>query len=229
MAMLAESMAAAAAGAGSAVRGALQSVSVLIFRGRGRRYLTAVVEMTAVPMASRAAGLPVRELTLLPIQPIAAEAISEIAAQLQARGIEVHVKPSILRPAGAYDARRRQLRADVLLRRVALASERPVVGLTDADCYVPPLNFVFGVARPGGDSALVTLARLRTRAGGTTFMRRAMKEIFHEAGHGAGLPHCSDPRCVMHFSNSLTETDAKGEQLCAVCRRRLRARACASR
>ena len=173
-------------------------------------------------MASRTVGLPVRELTLLPIQPVAGEAVGQIAAQLRARGIEVRVRPTILRPAGSYDARRRQLRADVLLRRVALAGERPVVGLTDADCYAPPLNFVFGAATLRDNSAVVSLARLRTRANESTFMARAMKEIFHEAGHGAGLRHCGNPRCVMHFSNSLTETDAKGEQLCAACLRRLR-------
>ena len=173
-------------------------------------------------MPSRIVGLPVRELTLIPIQPVAGEAVEQIVAQLRARGIEVRVKPSILRPTGSYDSRRWQLRADVLLRRVALASERPVVGITDADCYAPPLNFVFGIAQLNGGAAVVSLARLRTRANERTFMARAMKEIFHEAGHGAGLQHCSNPRCVMHFSNSLAETDAKGEQLCAAFLRRLR-------
>ncbi len=182
-----------------------------------------MAESKAAPVASRTVGLPVRELTLLPIQPVAGEAVEQIAAQLRARGLEVHVKPSILRPAGSYDARRRQLRADLLLRRVAEASERPVVGLTDADCYAPPLNFVFGVANLRGDSAVVSLARLRTRANESTFMARAMKEIFHEAGHGAGFQHCSNARCVMHFSNSLADADAKGEQLCSACLRRLRA------
>jgi archaemetzincin len=180
------------------------------------------VESQAAPVAHRTAGLPVRELTLLPIQPVAGEAVEHIVAQLRSRGIEVHVKPSVLRPAGSYDSRRRQLRADVLLKRVALDIERPVVGLTDADCYAPPLNFVFGVASLHGNSAVVSLARLRTGADEGTFMARAMKEIFHEAGHGAGLRHCSNPRCVMHFSDSLAETDAKGEQLCAACQRRLR-------
>ncbi|HUL46668.1 MAG TPA: archaemetzincin family Zn-dependent metalloprotease [Steroidobacteraceae bacterium] len=180
------------------------------------------MEGKAAAVGHRTAGLPVRELTLLPIQPVAGEAVAQVAAELRARSIEVHVKPSILRPPGSYDARRRQLRADVLLRRVAEASERPVVGLTDADCYAPPLNFVFGVANLRGNTAVVSLARLRTRANASTFMTRAMKEIFHEAGHGVGLRHCGNPRCVMHFSNSLAETDSKGERLCATCLRQLR-------
>jgi archaemetzincin len=180
------------------------------------------VESKAAPGGYPTAGLPIRELTLLPIQPVADDAVARVAAGLRARGIEVHVKASIQRPPGSYDARRRQLRADVLLKRVAEASERPVVGLTDADCYAPPANFVFGVANLRGNSAVVSLARLRTRANASTLMTRAMKEIFHETGHGVGLRHCSNPRCVMHFSNSLAETDTKGEQLCATCLRQLR-------
>jgi len=166
--------------------------------------------------------LPVRTVTLVPIQPIASEALEQIAAELRLRGVEVHVKPPILRPRDSYDERRRQLKADVLLNRVTLATERPVVGLTDADCYAPPLNFVFGIAELGGGSAVVSLARLRTRASPAAFMARALKEIFHELGHAAGLRHCGNPRCVMSFSNSLAEADAKGEELCASCMRRLR-------
>jgi hypothetical protein len=39
----------------------------------------------------------------------------------------------------------------VLLERVELAAERPVIGITDADCYAGTLNFVFGVADLGGN------------------------------------------------------------------------------
>ncbi|HXZ60084.1 MAG TPA: archaemetzincin family Zn-dependent metalloprotease [Burkholderiales bacterium] len=170
---------------------------------------------------SGTAGFPVRELTLVPIQPLAAEALTQVVAELRSRGIAAQAKPSILRPAGSYDAQRRQLRADILLERVVLASERPVVGLTDADCYAPPLNFVFGMASLGGGAAVVSLSRLRARANARAFMARAIKEIFHELGHGLGLRHCSNPRCVMRFSNTLAQTDAKGEELCATCRRRL--------
>ena len=164
--------------------------------------------------------LPVREVTLLPIQPIAAEALEQITAELRSRGVEVHIKAPILRPRDCYDSRRRQLKAEVLLERVALASERPVVGVTDADCYAAPLNFVFGIAQLKGGVAVVSLARLRTRANPATFRARALKEIFHELGHAVGLRHCTNPGCVMSFSNSLAEADTKGEELCASCMRR---------
>ena len=167
--------------------------------------------------------LPVREVTFLPIQPIDRLLLEQIAAELQARGVEVQLKPSILRPRGSYDAHRRQLKADVLLERVALAAERPVIGITDGDCYAGTLNFVFGLAELGGGTAVVSLARLRAGASPSTFAARAVKEICHELGHAVGLRHCENPRCVMCFSNSLAEADAKGEELCASCMRRVRA------
>jgi archaemetzincin len=40
----------------------------------------------------------------------------------------------------------------------------------------------------------------------------------HELGHTVGLPHCSDSRCVMHFSNCLEDTDQKGTSFCRRCR-----------
>jgi archaemetzincin len=40
----------------------------------------------------------------------------------------------------------------------------------------------------------------------------------HELGHTYGLRHCRDPRCVMHFSNSLHDTDVKGAGFCPRCR-----------
>jgi archaemetzincin len=165
---------------------------------------------------------PVREFTLLPIQPIDRLAMEQITEELRSRGVGVKLERPILRPRGSYDARRRQFRAEVLLERVALSAARPVLGVTDADCYGGKLNFVFGMADMGGGTAVVSLYRLRAGATTSTFLARAMKEIFHELGHACGLGHCANPRCVMRFSNSLAETDAKEEQLCATCMQRLR-------
>ena len=171
---------------------------------------------------SLARRLPVSAVTLLPIQPIDAVTLVRVSDELRSRGVKVELKPAVLRPRDSYDARRQQFRAERLLERVALAPERPVLALTDGDCYAAKLNFVFGMAEVGGGTAVVSLFRLRRGATAGTFMTRAMKEIFHELGHAVGLGHCENPRCVMHFSNSLAEADTKEECLCAACLRRLR-------
>ncbi|MEO0185151.1 MAG: matrixin family metalloprotease [candidate division WOR-3 bacterium] len=47
------------------------------------------------------------------------------------------------------------------------------------------------------------------------------KEVVHEVGHLMGLDHCSIPTCVMHFSNTIEDTDKKNVCFCDKCRRQL--------
>lgn len=171
--------------------------------------------------------LPIDVVTILPVEPIGKNGLEELRDVLQGEGIEVILKPPILRPPDAYDARRRQFRAEALLQRARSCAERPIVAVTDADCYAGSLNFVFGIAEVGGRAAAVSLHRLRGASTDERFHQRMAKEVIHELGHGEGLGHCRDPKCVMRFSNSLAETDAKSKELCPACLRHLRTRAAA--
>jgi archaemetzincin len=54
------------------------------------------------------------------------------------------------------------------------------------------------------------------------FRERALKEAVHELGHTYGLQHCPNLRCVMHFSNSLRDTDAKQAKWCSRCATQVR-------
>ncbi|GAJ15820.1 unnamed protein product, partial [marine sediment metagenome] len=47
------------------------------------------------------------------------------------------------------------------------------------------------------------------------------KEVIHEIGHLLGLRHCSNPKCVMHFSNTLNDTENKDIIFCKECRREI--------
>ena len=142
-----------------------------------------------------------------------------------ALGREWDVTDPLPRPAYAYHKRRQQYLSDAILnrlRQVALPAER-LLGLVDLDLYTPGLNFVFGQASMGGREALIALPRLRQTFYGlpddkALFHERAIKEAVHELGHTYGLGHCPDATCVMHFSNSLPDTDFKEKEFCGVCK-----------
>jgi archaemetzincin len=126
--------------------------------------------------------------------------------------------------AQTYNPERKQYLSSGLLASLGRAErEEKVVGVADIDLYVPRLNFVFGEADVLSGTAIVSLRRLRQEYYGLApdealFLERAAKEIVHELGHTFGLGHCSNNRCVMHFSNSLADTDLKEAHFCSMCR-----------
>ncbi len=91
-----------------------------------------------------------------------------------------------------------------------------VIGVTEVDLYVPGLNFVFGEAECPGNFAIISLHRLKNPNRGL-YLKRVLIEAVHELGHTFGLPHCKNHLCVMHFSNSIVETDIKGTEFCKDC------------
>lgn len=128
----------------------------------------------------------------------------------------------------AYDPRRNQYLSTAFLEAMSMAEdEERALGVCDIDLYVPGLNFVFGEADPRRKRAVISLYRLRQERYGLPreerlFAERAGKEAIHELGHTYGLGHCSDQSCVMHFSNSLSETDRKRALFCGSCNRKLK-------
>ena len=127
----------------------------------------------------------------------------------------------------AFDKNRRQYRSSQILAMVQDYAVRKndvnrVLGVVDVDIFVPELNFVFGEAAFPGKSALISLWRLRSVFNGglpnvKLFEERSLKEAVHELGHTLGLKHCSRSSCVMHFSNSIFDTDKKQNLFCDEC------------
>jgi archaemetzincin len=109
------------------------------------------------------------------------------------------------------------------LRKSNPTNYTKILAICDLDAYSNGLNFVFGQAHRGGRVGAVYLPRLRQEFYGLAsnldlFQRRLTTEAVHELGHMFGLPHCEAKSCVMHFSNSLRDTDFKDYNFCSKCK-----------
>lgn len=161
------------------------------------------------------------EIDLLPFEGVPPSDLAHLVGDLAALGVRAHLRAALPLPAEAYDPRRQQYRADRFLRQARVAGgDRPVLAVTDRDLYAHGLNFVFGMAESTARAAVISLHRLRFNADAVRFRTRTVKEAMHELGHVLGLGHCPNPACVMHFSNSLADTDRKGPTPCARCHAR---------
>jgi archaemetzincin len=168
------------------------------------------------------------KITLKPLGNIADEIMEELKDRVG--GIfhcPVEIKAGFSDLSQAYNPERKQYFSSKLLASLKKSErEEWVVGIADVDLYVPRLNFVFGEADMVSGTAIISLCRLRQEYYGLApdaalFLERATKEIVHELGHTFGLGHCPNNKCVMHFSNSLADTDLKEASFCSMCRPRI--------
>ena len=141
-------------------------------------------------------------------------------------GRETRVGVPLPDPGYAFNPKRQQHSARAILECLPAGNAERVLAVVGQDLYVPSMNFVFGLADLAGRRALVALPRLRDSFYGrrhdeACFRVWVIKEALHELGHTYGIEHCRDKLCVMAFSNSLTDTDAKGQAFCQRCRKRV--------
>ena len=163
-----------------------------------------------------------QQIAILPFHGADPRTLAGLVDDLARHGVHATLLPESEVPKSAFDPARCQYRADVLLTACTrAASSEPGLGVTAHDLYVAGLNFVFGLAQVPGHAAVIALARLNHGAAAGQLRARVLKEAMHELGHIRGLTHCTDPACVMHFSNSLQDTDRKGGEYCGACRARL--------
>lgn len=126
-------------------------------------------------------------------------------------------------PEHTYSSTRRQYNASRVvtwLLTYRIYTESFIIGILDYDAYVEGLNFVFGIANPFYKVCAVFTKRLRTD-NALVFGDRLKKEVMHEIGHLLTLQHCHNDRCVMHFSNTVLDTDHKSWFYCEECIKKL--------
>lgn len=139
--------------------------------------------------------------------------------------------PVKMLPDSTYDKSREQYDADKLVNHLKQQTKGvkadKILAVGGMDMFVGDMNFVFGAAEKGGRLSIISLYRLDQRFYGKAssydaFKERAVKEAIHELGHCYGLEHCKKGRCIMAFSNNITQVDEKEKFFCEGCREKLR-------
>jgi archaemetzincin len=161
--------------------------------------------------------------------PPEATLLGDVRQALEASySLPVRIHHGVERPADSYEPRRGQHASGRILAWLSSRApdgSRRILGVTDADLFMPILTFVFGEAELHGRAALVSTARLSGREGvpvePSLLAARLAKECVHEVGHTFGLIHCRTPGCAMARSASLRDVDAKTGRLCRECRERV--------
>jgi archaemetzincin len=133
--------------------------------------------------------------------------------------------PAIDPVAAAYEPKRNQFNAPLVLKQFLTSNPNPVpliLAVIPQDIFIPMLTFVFGQAQLKGRAAIVSVARLRQEFYGLPpdpplLIERLRKEVVHEVGHLWGLMHCDSPACAMRLSTNVWNLDRKGERLCSGC------------
>ena len=128
-------------------------------------------------------------------------------------------------PTYAYHKHKKQYNSTKILKKIhnlKLTGYDRILGLVDVDLYVPERTFVFGGADVKKKVSVISLTRLRQKfydlpEDSALFKYRTIIEAVHELGHTYGLYHCKNDKCVMFLSNTISDTDHKGAELCNNC------------
>ena len=172
-----------------------------------------------------------KRLLMVPVGTVKETSLSTLAASLAKRtGSPCAISLDYLDPKFAFQPVRNQYYSTEILAkldaRLDEETER-VLGVTEADLFIPIFTFVFGEARLNGGCAVISLYRLREEFYGLPsrplmVQERLLKEALHELGHTFGLRHCPDYRCVMRHSHSVEAIDIKEAEFCRECSKIMR-------
>ncbi len=126
-----------------------------------------------------------------------------------------------------FDSDRQQYNAAKIIQAIEQKTDSRTLLLTSADLFIPIFTFVFGLAKLGGQVAIISNHRLKNSFYGLPeddklLEERMLKESIHEFGHLLTLRHCVRYDCVMAHSTSSDEIDLKGQNFCRFCEKILK-------
>ncbi|MBW2066597.1 MAG: zinc metallopeptidase [Deltaproteobacteria bacterium] len=168
---------------------------------------------------------------LLPIGEIPEIILKSISAHILGYyNLESFILGPIDYPEYAFDDRRLKYDAGVIIERLeseAFQAYTKLIGVIDADIYVPVFTHVFGEARQNGKCALVSTYRLTKNPDGFSrplplLLERIAKVALHELGHLFNLVHCMEAQCLMHFAGTLETLDGLPLYFCRYCSTHIR-------
>ncbi len=163
-------------------------------------------------------------LHLLPIGFIDPDLLQRLALELRRR-FAVPVVVDVATTVSAHWRKAAGFDAPAILQDLVAAPPDDGgwrLALIDGNLVAPGVRSSRGLATIGGCCAIVALAHLsRAPASGPDDdFQHLLAGAVHEVGHLAGLDHCPDPRCVMHF-NAEAASGGSATELCAACQRRM--------
>ena len=168
------------------------------------------------------------EILIKPLIEIEKETLNELEKHLgKIFDLKIKVEPQKINSSFAFNPIRGQYLASLILEELEKFKKnfnQKWLAICDFDLYSEGLNFIFGEANPNSQISIISLARLREEFYGkekneNLFLERIKKEAVHELGHLFYLGHCQNKKCVMHFSNSLADTDFKNSNFCQECKK----------
>ena len=165
----------------------------------------------------------VTEMRIVPIGSVFLEDMEVLQSTLKKEFPKISISISnelIDLPPHAFDKEKQQYNAKLLLEAVSNLSDNQqvrLIGVTEEDLFTPGLNFVFSTAQPRGNSMVMSFKRLRpiyNPENPNQRVERYQKIVLRGLGLTFGFKPSSDRSCVMAYSNSLAELDAKGTKWC---------------
>ena len=165
-------------------------------------------------------------IRLIPVNTVDARLADRLAVCIEERFLTgVRIERSLALPRTALNATRNQLFAPTLYARIAKGfpgQEGLALAVTEYDCYKTSQRYLFADADANAGTGVVALFRLRPEFYGeepdpNLLFQRVLKESVYALGRAMGLRSCHSPRCAMHATTSVFETDLKSPNLCEAC------------